>query len=605
MKKFLIFLILFTSIFIVGNAKAITSIDNFDFTVYNSDFTFPYKTEELGTYEDNYNRAYQYYLDNCQGIYDSYIIDKTGYGYGFGDNQVNLLCFNKSDNAWIPSVEMYYNQDSSIWLNYRIEIFKPNNNNYIVQHFYNTSSTNSYSYNQFNFDLYNYEKINNKTLSKESGIIDTNIKFYFNSNQYEKGKYAINSFIYDGKTYTVGDLIYESGSFVGNKPTITFSKTENTENVNDTELVTSVDLNVKFSSIDNEKYIYRYKILPSENWTTMTLTSKDNFDIHLTSNTSVVVEILDLETKEIVTSATYTIDSIYDIDVSISITKKEDLNCIANYNNTQVETCANLDIYFSYINFDKYYYQYSIDNGNNYIDIKSDDIKNNIFNYILNNEYLIVRVIDKTTKVEKAINTYTFSKFQEIPKEPYINFEIYYTFDMCAEDEIGTTICVNYEMMKSDKFNEIDKNKVEIKNMSATLFVKIYNYNENYNYYYYDDTGGCIKITKSLLKNDGYSYYYTSIDLYSNVQVTVDIHDENNNYLKSYTYTVNGFENEKKETTFESMLEKIKSIFKNDNNIFDYFNTIYTKLRDSKIGTYLYFVIISSIILLIINALQR
>lgn len=425
------FISFFTSIFIVGNAKASTLIDNFDFTVYNSNFTFPYKTEELGEYENNYNRAYQYYLDNCQGIYDSYIIDKNGYGYGWGDNQVNLLCFNQSDNVWIPSVEMYYNQDSSIWLNYRIEIFKPNNNDYIAQHFYNTTSTTSYSYEQIKFDLYNYEKINNKTLSKESGIIDTNIKFYFNSNQYQKGTYAINSFIYEGQTYTVGDLIYENGSFAGSKPTISFSKTENKENNH----VTSVDVNIKFSIIDNDKYIYQYKQNELDGWVTYQFNDTDNFTLNYEKNDILYVRVLDKNTFEEITTSTYNISSLLPY-----LVLKHDDNSDCYVDNKQV--CDNIRVYPNLMTYDKYMFYYSEDGGTTWLTSYSAFIKT----VTESNKTYLFKITDLEGNIIDNLS-YTQSPFGEFDTSyPYVKFE--YKIDKNLLVYYLDTYLYNYDTSK-------------------------------------------------------------------------------------------------------------------------------------------------------------
>lgn len=565
------------SFFFIGNANASTLIDNFDFTVYNSDFTFPYKTEELGTYEDNYNRAYQYYLDNCQGVYDSYIIDKTGYGYGWGDNQVNLLCFNQSDNAWSPSVEMYYNQDSSIWLNYRIEIFKPNNNNYITQHFYNTTSTISYNYNQIYFDLYNYEKLNNKTLSKESGIIDTNIKFYFNSNQYSKGTYAINSFIYEGQTYTVGDLIYESGSFAGSKPTISFSTKDYAVTIDDTYYVTSVDLDINFSSIDNDKYMYRYIKGNDESYTTLTLSQGTSYTVNFAENDSIKVEILNLETKDLVTSSTFTVSSISEyvnsdetIDISFKFVTKDINEYLYNssvlyvpFKQKYYQLSKYYYIYFSKVDFTNYTYEYSIDNGVTWKNCHDDLIYNNsyfIHYFLKNGDSIIVRVINVEDESINNIKSFTVSGIESIDDE-----------------EVGQQV--------------IFTPSYDLKSPIIYVDLGFINYDSSlYNYYYqvYTDEeseSNLIDITNDINCDTDLPYcYYEDIKVFNKGSIKVVITDKNDEQVANFTFTVDYYKHidelnrDSKKTFLDSLRESLSYFTKPIGEIFKHITLFFNSM---------------------------
>ena len=70
-------------------------------------------------------------------------------------------------------------------------------------------------------------------------------------------------------------------------------------------------LTIDFGLIDNSKYVYQYKKLNDDYWTTLNLFN-NNTDIEITQNDSYIARVIELDSGEVVTSASITITNIYE-----------------------------------------------------------------------------------------------------------------------------------------------------------------------------------------------------------------------------------------------------------------------------------------------------
>lgn len=212
--------------------------------------------------------------------------------------------------------------------------------------------------------------------------------------------YAYDSFTLNGKTYNVDDVIIPRNDTV--IPKITFSVSENKETINGEEIVTSKDLTVNFSIIDNENYRYLISF-DRENWSSITIDEGNSMTFNIKENKTVYVQVLNASDYSMVTSATYTIDGIidkpsiyYNIIDEEKVPKAEKVYVVSKTLRTT----------FDIIDNDKYVYAYSLDgenwktiklvNGINYFDLK--------FNQ---EETVRTRILDRNTG--KLITSATFT----------------------------------------------------------------------------------------------------------------------------------------------------------------------------------------------------
>ena len=95
------------------------------------------------------------------------------------------------------------------------------------------------------------------------------------------------------------------------KPKISFKTFNNLSYKNGKNYITSVTLTIDFGLIDNSKYVYQYKKLNDDYWTTLNLFN-NNTDIEITQNDSYIARVIELDSGEVVTSASITITNIYE-----------------------------------------------------------------------------------------------------------------------------------------------------------------------------------------------------------------------------------------------------------------------------------------------------
>ena len=403
-----------------------------------------------------------------------------------------------------------------------------------------------------------------------------------------------------------GEILNEGEEFPTYKaattPRISFSYTNIKETIDEKEYVVGKNVTIDFGYIDNSKYLYLVSLDNGKNWTSYSLTKSTSVKIKVYDNINIIAKVLKIENNEYVTGASFTIGGIENAKVTIKFYKYDNPNCEANYLNKKTEVCNDLDIIFNYINFDKYKYQYSIDKGKNFIDItKTEDNK---FNYVLHNEYLIVKVVDKNSNEIVASASYTFGKYNDIPKEPFVNFEIYYNFTSC---DSTNTLCDTFKLVSPREYQKLKKNNlIHLKDVSATLGVQVFNYKENYHYYFSDNSNIYKNHEIKDFKKSEFGYYYSAIETDFNMTIVIDIYNENNEYVGSYSFTIAELP-KKQEDIFSptDILDYFKNISNNNNNLFYYINEVYKRLRNSKLGGYILIIFVSSFIILLIKSVKK
>lgn len=325
MNKKIMFILTLCSTFLFFqkvNAEAYYyDFDNPENTTGTSKFThLPINATLPEGKKDNYNLALEYLANKCSS-YDSYIISNKGltsYGY---DKQIELFCFNQSNNQITPSVSVtksYYDGNNYyVYLNFYANVYKSSSVNYYYARFYDDKRVSE------------NPKLNNNTVSIQfvSGdlaslnfgdfpILKSNVDFSFNNNyptSTDNKILLLSSFKLNGIIYNLGDFGYKNSELydVNSKPSITILKTsEEKITLQDKEYIKDVSLKMNFSIIDNEKYLYMYKYGEKSEWSTITLTQSDSFTVKYEYNDTLYVQIMDKSSKEIVSSSQFTISSI-------------------------------------------------------------------------------------------------------------------------------------------------------------------------------------------------------------------------------------------------------------------------------------------------------
>lgn len=122
-----------------------------------------------------------------------------------------------------------------------------------------------------------------------------NLNVYQGTSGFNASTYDI-ELIYYEKTLNIGDKI---PFLLDTKPTITFGKNDIGKNT---------FINVEFSIFDTNKYIYEYSLYDTSNWTEI---SRNYFLKQVYQNGTMFVRILDRNTQEYVTSATFTFNNVF------------------------------------------------------------------------------------------------------------------------------------------------------------------------------------------------------------------------------------------------------------------------------------------------------
>lgn len=527
MKKLLIIsTFLISTLFFINNVSAEEIYVTSD---YRSDFYLPDKLTDLGDYENNYNRAYDYYLNNCVGTYDSYYISKNSFGNGYGDNQVTLLCFNSSNNQVSPGLRFgYYSSNKSMFY-MQFQIYYSEKKDYSLNYFYDVSSSlTNYNYTGiFKQNLYNYFYLPSGNLKLENGIISTNIDFRLinNSNSpIANSVTEVQGININDTIYNLGDLIYKEGSLVSLNPVPTISITKENEEittVNDVDYITAINLNVS-SNANDEDYICMFSFDERETWDKYSCS--EAYAYKAKENKTYYAQVVDRATESVVSSTTFTITDIQIIPssnpmVDITIEKIEYNNvdfvaggsCIVNKNNEKYKVCEDLKITFSILDENLFKYQYSYDNKNwndfefNILD--KSDYSNSMTIRLYQNTTLYVRVINLDNNQLNNSKTFTITQITQIEStNQQVNFQsVYYK-----------------ELMKID------------------VYVTFLNYDHtNYNYYFNtsSDKNSFLNITNNITCSieSGCKYKHT-FDYSGTVYIRIE--DKQGNYINAFTYTV-------------------------------------------------------------------
>lgn len=341
--------------------------------------------------------------------------------------------------------------------------------------------------------------------------------------------YVYDSFTLNGKTYNVDDVIIPRNDTV--IPKITFSVSENKETINGEEIVTSKDITVNFSIIDNENYRYLISF-DRENWSTITIDDGNSMTFNINDNKTVYVQVKKANDYSMVTSATYLIDGIEEPSLKLKSTFTSEL--YPGLSKVSVEFNEDI-VYKGKINFKLQYGSYEI--NKNYIPtIKSykiyakDLYSDSHWTEISEDSNIYISDIKKNTDFNSSIaeSIYTFSLnipddiciYQtyriEIHFENTNNNYYIYTFDnlssskwLAYEDIFDNYIY--YEFPKDKEYALIShENIVENKSMIYVPYNDIINEKSLFRAYIYDYKSKITttKLQYNLVESNNYYAYY-------------------------------------------------------------------------------------------------
>lgn len=327
-------------------------------------------------------------------------------------------------------------------------------------------------------------------------------------------------------TMTVTGINYDE--YINDNLNITFTSKNNIVN----DKVASVNLTIDYGVIDNNKYIYLYKKLDDSNWTTVNLINNSYIDVLINKNNSIIAQILDKSTYEVVKQSTMTITNI-DYDLSIDFNTEYLKDDFGNIYQT------NVDIIFNSSNRDLFYYEYRTDNfilDNNEFWSRLDDDKSNIVVQNRDNIYLYARIIDKSN--DETVYTTTY-KITTVIDKPKISLKTFNNLSYKNGKNYITSVTLTID------FGLIDNSKYvyQYKKLNDDYWTTLNLFNNNTD----------IEITK----ND--SYIARVIELDSGEVVTSASITITNIYEGSYLETTNDF--------ISTISRYISSFF----NLFSYF----------------------------------
>lgn len=293
-------------------------------------------------------------------------------------------------------------------------------------------------------------------------------KFYTFNNSYGNMTSVNMSNFNEGETSANHDIIntddnsikvYTSDIF-NTTPKINITK-ESVSSVTilDQEYITDMTVNIAFSFIDNDKYLYQYKFNDGL-WTDKIMTD-NNFSLKFKENGVLYVQILDKTTRKSITAATFTINQInYDNTPYITIDEYTTDNCIAN----DYTICKSLRINSHISDFGKYSFLVFDDTSGTCAKFDKQTI-----NYpIYENKDIEVRIIENATGKIIDQKNYTISGIEN---------------DVSG---LGQYIAKKCQFYNAES--------------SYFCLYYIYNYdNSLYDYYYKESTTSYSEISNSLL----------------------------------------------------------------------------------------------------------
>lgn len=421
-------------------------------------------------------------------------------------------------------------------------------------------------------DCWYENNINHIIVEINNGYIYITITDNINTKYFEYGiteNKCIRSFDFGfSRTYS-GDM--DDSPFTGyidnltirtvekDEPEITITKTNETI---EQDYITDVTLNIDFSIIDNDSYLYMYKYGSDSEWSTVTLMSSTSFSKTYSENNTLYVQVIDRNSQEVVTTSTYTIFSIFNNvssnnKVSIYFQKiTEDVDselfnqCTIAQGTVSYRACETFSISFDVINYNKYIYEMSLDGGITWEDVSTRLYNNFFLERIFENKTIYIRVLNRSDYSVNNSATFQVSTIE-------------------STSELGQKVLFSsgYYIQSPD---------IEV----TALFL---NYDStNYNYYYslYNTSESFIDITDSIECTNNLCTFKTRI--YVKGTMYVRIEDKSGNLIYTGTYTVdyynwmntnNPFDKDDFFDTFFSafdyFLNPIKEIFNSISIFFD------------------------------------
>lgn len=506
MKKLLIILtFFFNTMFFVNNVNAETI--NFDFSTKNYNSLIN-NWCDINNVEDFYN---QYYKNN----YNYYVYGTQVTGFA----SKGIILWNDPD-VRLGFDSRYYNNKPAMWF----YLINPSDSPLKLVSLNCNSSGSITSSSEIDFTAMSnhvqFWKYKGRNALED---LNTNysIDFSFKTNVpilfFDKATYSqYNSniiqqydiFTYKGVDYIAGDYVFNSdfSPYTGETtPTVSISKeSETTVTVEDETFISSVTLNIGFSSIDNEKYLYMYKYGLNSDWSTITLTQSNSFTKTFNTNDTLYVQVLDKFSQETVSSSTYTINSInYTFEPYVDVSESIPTACSFYKNGRSYTICKELNISAKNLTDGNYIASYSY-NSTDWTNFVNTTISVN------ENKTIYFRIINYLTNEVSYTSSYTVGS---------IDSDI-------SELGVFNTYSSTY-----------DKNTSFI-----TAYINIYNLLEpvqdNYKIYYSTNSTSFNDIT--LLLSDMTKYYQYEINnINEDTTIYFKITDLNDNILYTSTYSIN------------------------------------------------------------------
>lgn len=556
---FIIFISLFFFFISSVSAKGTIVAPYYDFdnpenTTGTSKFThLPTNATLPEEKKDNYNLALEYLANKCSS-YDSYIISNKGltsYGY---DKQIELFCFNQSNNQITPSVSVtksYYDGNNYyVYLNFYANVYKSSSVNYYYARFYDNKRVSE------------NPKLNNNTVSiqfvsgdlaslnfGEFPILKSNIDFSFNNNyptSTDNKILLLSSFKLNGIIYNLGDFGYKSGSLYDStkNPTITINYvSDDITSYKDNDYIIGVNLNVKSSTSDDSSYICMFSFDDRETWDKYSCS--EDYSYKATENRVYYAQIVDRSSEQVVASSTYKITTIQSLPLSGD---KVDINfqkitsdidstlykqCTIAQGKINFRACETISISFSTFNNDKYVYQLSYDHEN-WSDVSSRIYNNFFLERVFGNNIIYVRVLNR---FDNTLNNQATFKVTTIEDTSSLGQNVLFssTYRNSSPDVDVMMLFINYDPL-----------------------------NYNYSYSFYTTKDSFTDITSSINCSNNLCTFNTTVYVLGTVYVRIE--DKSGNLIYSATYSVDYYRWIKNNNSYDT-----KDFYTNFSNSIDYF----------------------------------
>lgn len=655
MKKLLISLtILFSSLFFVNGAKALTTDNGYNYVYFNYDYDFVRSSVKSAYFNNiisdiktkfessDYDKYIIYFDDNnyVHAMFGYSYIELQGYSSNSGNSttfqfttweQRGILTYSLSSGNLVSYTnyvkvsgnEVYTNIDNLNSINVNTNTNISDLNPYFVIYDSNCDiKTHSWSSNFYLFyDLnkntliphdgnmplaknnlisIDYDVVNNtKVVNDKEYILSKDLTINYNVDDYTKYIYLYKkqsddnwstyNFTTDNTSFTLNvtentsyiarivdkstnEEVYTStmtvtginyDEYINDNLNITFTSKNNIVN----DKVASVNLTIDYGVIDNNKYIYLYKKLDDSNWTTVNLINNSYIDVLINKNNSIIAQILDKSTYEVVKQSTMTITNIdYDVNISFeSETLKDDFGNIYQ---------TNVNIIFNTLNRDLFYYEYRTDNfilDNNEFWSRLDDDKSSIVVQNRDNINIYARIIDKSTDEVVYMTTY---KITNIINKPNISFK---TFNNLSYENgknyiSSIDLTIDYGLIDNSKYIYQYKKENDENWTTVNLFNSSYDININEN---------CNIIARVINKEDESIITISSFTIV-NIEKIGESNLDNLNDILNYVNQNN-----------------------NTSTVFSSFNDVWNEFKkNDKIYIYLMLVVSTSIAILVIKSLK-